>query len=580
MSTTHHRLRRRSRGGFTLVEVLIATALLGFSLLVMFGFHSQAVRSNMHARKMTDCTYLAQLQMERLMSLRWTESSRPSDLSDLGSDLTVAGTNADEWPWLEHPNGGAQPTAINAGYSSSDTTLGQPVYYLTWDIEDTTHSHLAVGVPGTVDGLLDVLEKYGTMNRDQVMRPAITLAKTGFVIDHDLARDLEAQLPRMAKYPASLAVFSNQGKPWKRGDVLRQQDLARSLDRIRRYGRDGFYRGRTAELLIAEMQRGGGLITQQDLDDYQSVWRTPVRGTYRGHEVISMPPPSSGGVLLVQILNMLEPYDLRGMGFGSADAVHHMVEAERRAYADRAEHLGDPDFFPVPVDRLVAKSYALGRFADFDPRRASRSSDIRAGSWPKESVDTTHASFVDKAGNAVAYTTTLNLSYGSKIVAAGTGMLLNNEMDDFSAKPDTPNAYGLLGREANAIQPRKRMLSSMTPTIVAKDGKVLLVTGSPGGSTIITTTLQVIVNVIDHGMDLSAAVASPRVHHQWQPDAILYEKDGLSPDTVKLLVDRGHQGLTAWGWERGIGDANSVMVVPGGFAGMADPRNPGAAVQP
>lgn len=444
----------------------------------------------------------------------------------------------------------------------------------------STHSHLAVGVPGTVAGLLDVLEKYGTMSRQEVLNPAIRLAEQGFALDLDMARDLEAQLPRMAKYPASMAIFSNAGTPWKRGDLLRQKDLANSLKRIRSQGRDGFYKGKTAELLVAEMQSGGGLISLADLNDYQSVWREPVRGTYRGHEVISMPPPSSGGVLLVQMLNMLEPYDLKAMGAGSADAVHHMVEAERRAYADRAEHLGDPDFFKVPVERLIAKEYAQQRFSRFTKDKASRSADIGAGTWPAESPDTTHASFVDKAGNAVAYTTTLNLSYGSKIVAAGTGMLLNNEMDDFSSKPDTPNAFGLLGREANAIEPKKRMLSSMTPTIVAKDGKVVLVTGSPGGSTIITTTLQIIVNVIDHGMDLSAAVASPRVHHQWQPDAVLYEKNGLSPDTVKILKDRGHQGVTAWGWERGIGDANSVMAVPGGFAGMADPRNPGAAAHP
>jgi gamma-glutamyltranspeptidase/glutathione hydrolase len=444
----------------------------------------------------------------------------------------------------------------------------------------STHSHLAVGVPGTVAGLLDVLAKYGTMSRQEVLDPAIRLAERGFELDLDMARDLEAQLPRMSRYPASMAIFSNGGAPWQRGDVLRQKDLAQTLKRIRAQGRDGFYAGKTAALLVAEMQSGGGLVSLEDLSEYRSVWREPVKGSYRGYDIISMPPPSSGGVLLVQLLNMLESHDLKTMGFGSADAVHHMVEAERRAYADRAEHLGDPDFFDVPVKRLINKDYARQRFSTFSKDKANRSVDIAAGTWPAESPDTTHASFVDKAGNAVAYTTTLNLSFGSKIVATGTGMLLNNEMDDFSSKPDTPNAFGLLGRKANAIEPKKRMLSSMTPTIVAKDGKVVLVTGSPGGSTIITTTLQIIVNVIDHGMDLSAAVASPRFHHQWQPDAILYEKNGLSPDTVKILQDRGHQGLTAWGWERGIGDANSVMAVPGGFAGMADPRNAGAAAYP
>lgn len=444
----------------------------------------------------------------------------------------------------------------------------------------STYSHLAVGVPGTVDGLLAVLEKYGTMSRNQVLQPAIRLARRGFAIDRDMARDLEAQLPGMQKYPASMAIFSNKGKPWQRGDVLVQKDLAKTLDLIRRHGRDGFYAGRTADLLVKEVQGGGGLITQADLTEYKSVWRAPVVGQYRGYEVISMPPPSSGGVLLVQMLNMLEPFDLNKMGYGSADSVHLMVEAERRAYADRAEHLGDPDFVKVPVAQLTDKAYAQRRFADFDPAKASRSADIGAGSWPSESPDTTHASFIDKQGNAVSYTTTLNLSYGSKIVATGTGMLLNNEMDDFSSKPDTPNAFGLLGREANAIAPRKRMLSSMTPTIVVKDGKALLVTGSPGGSTIITTTLQLIVNVIDHGMNLSDAVASPRVHHQWQPDAILYEQRGLSPDTVQILSGRGHQGLRSWPYPGGIGDANSVMRVEGGYAGMADPRNPGGAAGP
>ena len=444
----------------------------------------------------------------------------------------------------------------------------------------STYSHLAVGVPGTVDGLLTVLEKYGTMSRNQVLAPAIRLARRGFVIDRDMARDLEAQLPGMQKYPASMAIFSNKGKPWQRGDVLVQKDLAKTLDLIRRHGRDGFYAGRTADLLVKEMQSGGGLITQADLSEYKSVWRAPVVGQYRGYDIVSMPPPSSGGALLVQMLNMLEPFDLKKMGYGSADSVHVMVEAERRAYADRAEHLGDPDFVKVPVEQLTDKAYAQRRFADFNPAKASLSSEIGAGSWPAESPDTTHASFIDKQGNAVSYTTTLNLSYGSKIVASGTGMLLNNEMDDFSAKPDTPNAFGLLGREANAIAPRKRMLSSMTPTIVVKDGKALLVTGSPGGSTIITTTLQLIVNVIDHGMNLSDAVSSPRVHHQWQPDAILYEQRGLSPDTVQILGRLGHQGLTPWPYPGGIGDANSVMRVEGGYAGMADPRNPGGAAGP
>ena len=308
------------------------------------------------------------------------------------------------------------------------------------------------------------------------------------------------------------------------------------------------------------------------------MWREAIRGTYRGHEIVSMPPPSSGGILLVQMLNMLEPHDVHGFGYGSAAAIHRMIEAERRAYADRAHHLGDTDFYPTPVATLIDKEYAARRFADFDPVRASRSADIGSGTIPNESPDTTHVSVMDAAGNAVAYTTTLNLSYGAKIVVPGAGFLLNNEMDDFSVKPNTPNSYGLLGDEANAIAPGKRMLSSMTPTIVLRDGEPVLVTGSPGGSTIITTVLQVVLNVIDHGMDLSDAVGKPRFHHQWQPDRVMVEKFGFSPDTVAALEAMGHENIDTIRWGRGIGDANSVMFKDGALLGVADPRTEGAAV--
>jgi len=444
----------------------------------------------------------------------------------------------------------------------------------------STASHLAVGVPGTVDGLLAVLEKYGTMSRAEVIDPAIRLAAVGIRLDHDLAGQFERRLKDFAQYPASMKIFSNKGQPWQEGEVFKQPDLAATLRRIKRHGREGFYAGKTADLLVEEMRSNGGLITHEDLRQYRSAWREPVRGTYRGHEIVSMPPPSSGGVLLVQMLNMLETRDLSASGFGSAATVHAMIEAQRRAYADRAEYLGDPDFFPVPVSTLISKDYARQRYADFDPSQASRSEDIAAGKIPLESPDTTHASVMDAAGNAVAYTTTLNLSYGAKMVAAGTGVLLNNEMDDFSAKENTPDFYGLLGRAANAIEPGKRMLSSMTPTIVLKDGKPLLVTGSPGGSTIITTTLQVVLNVIDHGMDVADAVASPRFHHQWQPTRILLEQRGLSPDTLRILDSMGHKEMTPIPsfLGRGIGDANSVMRTKQGIVGAADPRNPGAAI--
>ena len=443
----------------------------------------------------------------------------------------------------------------------------------------STNSHLAVGVPGTVAGLLEVQARYGTLERAEVIDPAIALARDGFVLDHDLAGQFERLLPRLARYPASRAVFAKpDGAPFAVGDRFVQEDLAATLERIRERGRDGFYKGETAELLAAEMERGGGLITLEDLAAYESVWREPIRGTYRGYEIVSMPPPSSGGVLLVQMLNMLEPHAIGELGYGSAAAMHRMIEAERRAYADRAHHLGDSDFYPTPIATLIDKSYAAGRFADFDPEHASRSSMIKAGALPDESPETTHVSVMDAAGNAVAYTTTLNLGYGAKIVVPGAGFLLNNEMDDFSVKPLTPNAFGLIGDKANAIAPGKRMLSSMTPTVVLRDGEPVLVTGSPGGSTIITTVLQVVMNVIDHGMDLSDAVGKPRFHHQWQPDRVVAEKFGFSPDTLAALAAMGHENIDAIQWGRGIGEANSVMFKDGELLGVADPRTEGAAV--
>jgi gamma-glutamyltranspeptidase/glutathione hydrolase len=443
----------------------------------------------------------------------------------------------------------------------------------------STYSHKASGVPGTVAGLLDVLARYGTMPLAKVIEPAIRLAAQGFFLSYDLARDLAAQRESFARYPGSAKAFLKaDGTAYGENERFEQPELARTLERIRRKGRDGFYTGKTAALLLAEMERGGGLISQADLDSYRSVWREPIRGTYRGFQIVSMPPPSSGGVLLVQMLNMLEPFDIGAMGFGSADAIHLMIEAERRAYADRAEHLGDPEFYPVPVAKLIDKAYARSRFANFDPARASRSADIGAGQWPLESPETTHVSVMDAAGNAVAYTTTLNLSYGSKIAVPGAGFLLNNEMDDFSSKQDTPNSFGLVGRAANAIEPGKRMLSSMTPTIVLDaQGRPVLVTGSPGGSTIITTVFQVVLNVIDHKMDISDAVGMPRFHHQWQPDSIVYERNGVSPDTLKILRARGHDSLMVLPWERGLGDANSVLRDEAGLHGMNDPRNDGGA---
>ena len=439
----------------------------------------------------------------------------------------------------------------------------------------STASHLAVGVPGTVDGLLAVVARYGTLTRQEVIAPALALARDGVPLPADIAAQFRSNREAFARYPASLAKFTRaDGSAYQAGDLFRQPDLAATLERIAEHGRAGFYDGATAELIVAEMARGGGLISRRDLAEYRSVWREPVLGTYRGFQIVSMPPPSSGGVLLIEMLNMLEPHDLAGLGRGSTEVVHLMVEAQRRAYADRAEHLGDTDFYAVPQATLVAKDYARRRFADFNPTAASQSDEVGAGRWPEESPETTHVSVMDSAGNAVAYTTTLNLGYGSKIVATGAGFLLNNEMDDFSSKPNTANSFGLIGGEANAISPGKRMLSSMTPTIVLKDGEAVLVTGSPGGSTIITTVLQVVVNVLDHGMDVATAVAAPRFHHQWLPNRIRHEPGAIAPATRAALGSMGHVDFSE---TPGMGDANSVMRLGEEFIAASDPRNAGGA---
>jgi gamma-glutamyltranspeptidase/glutathione hydrolase len=317
------------------------------------------------------------------------------------------------------------------------------------------------------------------------------------------------------------------------------------------------------------------MISHDDLTGYEPQWREPIRGSYRGYDIWSMPPPSSGGELVVQMMNMLEAYDVKSMGWGSAEAIHLMVEAQRRAYADRAEHMGDPDFYPVPLDMLTDKDYARERFQDFKPEQASLSADIGAGSWPTESLETTHFSVMDKNGVSVALTTTLNLGYGNRIVVPGAGFLLNNEMDDFSAKPNEPNAYGLLGDEANKIEPGKRMLSSMTPTIVTKNGEPILVTGSPGGSTIINTVFQVILNVLDHEMSIEEAVASPRIHHQWQPNMIRIEPGALQDGVQEKLEAMGHIDLAPMGY--GLGDANSILVQNGVMHATSDPRSDGGA---
>ena len=441
------------------------------------------------------------------------------------------------------------------------------------DRDLAVNSLQASGVPGTVAGLLEALERYGTMTRQQVMAPAIALARDGFVLNDDLAGQFAENLEGFKKYPASMAVFTRNGEPYKSGDLWVQPYLADTLQRISDQGRDGFYKGKVADAIVAEMQRNNGLMSLSDLEQYQPVWREPVHGTYHGYDVWSMPPPSSGGVLLVQMLNMLEPYDLGKLGFGTAATGHVMIEAQRRAYADRAEYLGDPDFVDVPAARLISKEYARSRFSDFDANKATDSSKIGAGKWPEESPQTTHFSVVDKSGNAVSMTTTLNRSYGNRIVVPGVGFLMNNEMDDFSSKPNAPNSYGLIGRDANEIQPGKRMLSSMTPTIVTKGGDLLMITGSPGGSTIINTVLEVVVNVLDHGMNAEQAVTSPRFHHQWLPDNVRYETGAFTAEAAEALKAMGHKGLSGSGF--GIGDANTIVRKNGVLEGVSDPRNVG-----
>jgi gamma-glutamyltranspeptidase / glutathione hydrolase len=402
------------------------------------------------------------------------------------------------------------------------------------------NSHLAVGVPGTVAGLHLAWKEHGKLPWKRLVEPAVVLARDGFTVTDGLSRSLKNVLRLMQKYPASVAQFSKNGVPYEPGETLKQPDLARTLDRIASQGPPGFYHGETALALEMEMLANGGLITRQDLNNYKAIRRVPVKGTYRGHEVLSMPPISSGGVGLIEMLNVLEGYDLASMGLGSAATVHLMVEAMKRAYSDRARYLGDPDFVKdMPLARLISKEYAAELRKTIDVNRTKPSSPSTF-EWSRESEETTHVSVVDADRNAVAMTYTLEAGYGSKITVPGAGFLLNNEMGDFNAGPELTNTEGLIGTRPNLAEPGKRMLSSMTPTILTKDGQVFMVTGTPGGRTIINTVLQTIVGVVDFGLNAQEAIDAPRFHHQWLPDRISYEKYGLSADTVAELQKRGH----------------------------------------
>ncbi len=402
--------------------------------------------------------------------------------------------------------------------------------------------HLAPGVPGSVAGMQAAFERYSKLKDFQVLiDPAIALARDGFAVTEKQANGLNRNREAFIKFNTTTPAFVKDTE-WKAGDLLVQPALANTLTRIRDHGAAGFYEGATADMIVAEMKAGNGIISLEDLKNYEAVWREPLVSDYKDYKVISMPPPSSGGLALSQLLKMVEPYPLRKYGFQSAESIHLMAEAERRVYADRATYLGDGDFVPVPIRSLLDKAYLKTRMADFDPNRANDSELIGAGLvTPVESEETTHFCVVDAAGNAVSLTTTLNGPYGSRTVVSGAGFILNNEMDDFSAKPGTPNMYGLIGNEANAIEPGKRMLSSMTPTIVTKDNEVFMLVGTPGGSTIITSVFQTILNVIEFDKSLPEAVSLGRFHHQWKPDLIyLDELVQLSPSVKKNLIEKGH----------------------------------------
>lgn len=443
-------------------------------------------------------------------------------------------------------------------------------------VSDLSRYHgLAVGVPGTVAGLLKALEEHGTMSREQVIAPAIALAENGIEVTPGLSESLEALSDRLQKWPSTKKIFFKpDGSAYQPGERLKQPELARSLKLVAAQGADGFYKGETARKLVKAVNDAGGSMSLQDLTNYEAIAREPVKGDYRGYEIVSMPPPSSGGIHIIQILNILEGYPLKDYGQNSAQTIHLMAEAMQLAYADRAEYLGDSDFIDVPASGLTSQPYADKLRTLIDPNKATPASTIKANNpLPYESDQTTHFSVVDKDGNAIANTYTLNFSYGTGLVAEGTGILLNNEMDDFSAKPGVPNGYGLLGGDANAVEANKRPLSSMSPTLVFKDSKPFIVTGSPGGSRIITTVTQILSNVIDHDMNIAEATHAPRIHDQWLPDEIRIEK-ALNVDTIKKLESMGHTVSP----QAAMGSTQSIMITPDGVYGSSDPRIVDAAV--
>lgn len=438
--------------------------------------------------------------------------------------------------------------------------------------------HLAAGVPGTVSGMWAAHERFGTVPWSNLVQPAVELARGFEVKERFLGSLSPTMVEALSAYPASARQFlPRDGAPPLVGDTLRQDDLAATLGRIRDLGPDGFYAGETADLIVAEMERGGGIMTHEDLASYQAAWRDPIAFSYRGHTVISMPPSSSGGATMAEMANILEEFDFTEIGWHSAEQIHLMAEAAKRAYADRNHYLADPDFVDMPLERMTSRTYARERAASISMSAATPSADVGPGMEgdPGESEETTHFSIVDADGNAVSVTTTINSWYGSKVTVAGAGFVLNNEMDDFAAKPGTPNQFGLVQGENNAVGPGKRMLSAMSPSIVlGPNGDLRMVTGTPGGSTIITTVLQTISNVVDYGMNVVEAVNAPRVHHQHLPDQIFYEPDGLPSDVVEALRALGHTIVER---DDVSGDVQAILVEDGVLTAWSDPRRGGVA---
>lgn len=433
------------------------------------------------------------------------------------------------------------------------------------------YGYLAAGVPGTVMGMERALAHYGSRSRADVMAPAIKLAHEGFVLSRADTDILDTKTAQIAKDPEAAKIFLRpDGSPHRPGDRLVQKDLARTLELISKHGPDGFYKGAVAKAVAEASAKNGGILTEKDFADYTVTETKPLTCTYRGYDLASAPPPSSGGTTICQILNILEGYDIKGMGFRSAESVHVMAEAMRHAFMDRNTYLGDPAFVNNPLDRLLSKDYAAAIRDKIQPNRATPSSEVQPGAEPHEKTETTHYSVVDRHGNAVSVTYTINGSFGAAVIAPGTGFFLNDEMDDFTAKPGVKNLYGLVQGAANRIEPGKRPLSSMSPTLVTKDGKTVLVLGSPGGSRIITIVLETIMNVVDYGMAPQEAVDAPRIHHQWLPDEIFYETWGLSPDTIKILADMGYKLTEQKPW-----GAAELIEVGGGAAGFKDAASSG-----